>query len=98
MSSELESISGVYLDCCSVKRSSSLSKDRSSQDKLWKLTWEFLSQWTPDTPIGRLENKNNVVKDIKDSNKVGASNPTPNLIQKNKIAPSDFVVVNAKYP
>ena len=94
MSSELESTSGVYLDCCSVKKSSSLSKDKSSQDRLWKFTWEFLSQWTPNTPIGKLEN---MVKDIKGSNQVGVGNSTPNLIQKNKIAPSDFVVVNAKY-
>ncbi|XP_077518611.1 polyprenol dehydrogenase-like isoform X1 [Amblyomma americanum] len=47
LSPDVEGISGVYLEECSVSEPASQSKNRSLQDKLWKETWDCLQPWLP---------------------------------------------------
>ncbi|CAG2161532.1 unnamed protein product [Oppiella nova] len=48
LSSEVEGISGVYLEDCCVTKSSKRSYDKKTQELLWNNTWHLLHKWTPN--------------------------------------------------
>lgn len=45
LSSELEGISGCYLEECAVAQPLSICNDRCVQERLWTKTWELLKPW-----------------------------------------------------
>ncbi|XP_072143699.1 polyprenol dehydrogenase-like [Dermacentor andersoni] len=47
LSSDMEGVSGAYLEECTVSEPAPLSKDRALQDRLWKETWACLQPWLP---------------------------------------------------
>ncbi|CAG2107218.1 unnamed protein product [Medioppia subpectinata] len=48
LSSEIEGISGVYLEDCCVRTSSKRSYDKKIQELLWNNTWILLAKWMPN--------------------------------------------------
>lgn len=47
LSSDMEGVSGAYLEECTVSEPAPQSKDRALQDRLWKETWACLQPWLP---------------------------------------------------
>lgn len=47
LSSDMEGVSGAYLEECAVAEPALQSKDRALQDRLWKETWACLQPWLP---------------------------------------------------
>ncbi|XP_037569231.1 dehydrogenase/reductase SDR family member on chromosome X homolog [Dermacentor silvarum] len=48
LSSELEGISGCYLEECALAQPLSVCNDRSIQERLWNKTWALLKPWLND--------------------------------------------------
>ncbi|KAL1432822.1 hypothetical protein MTO96_013023 [Rhipicephalus appendiculatus] len=47
LSSDMEGVSGAYLEECAIAEPAPQSKDRALQDRLWKETWACLQPWLP---------------------------------------------------
>lgn len=47
LSSDMEGVTGAYLEECSLSEPAPQSKDRALQDRLWKETWTCLQPWLP---------------------------------------------------
>ncbi|XP_076343751.1 polyprenol dehydrogenase-like [Tachypleus tridentatus] len=51
LSPEMEGVGGMYLEECVISKPSNTSQDKENQEKLWKVTWELLKPWCPQTPL-----------------------------------------------
>jgi hypothetical protein len=57
LSSQLNGLSGKYLEDSAIHTSSTISYNKYNQDKLWNITWKLLTKWTNGKSIDDMRYK-----------------------------------------